>query len=632
MRRRVPGFLAVAGLALASGLGAPPALGQGGGAMLAPVTSETFPQRAFRLSTPENRALRADQVDVRENGDPVGQFQVIPAASGANSFGTVLVIDASSSMRGRAIEAAVEAGRELARQRSGSQQFGIVVFNRRARILLDLTDEQAAIDEALSTTPRLAPQTHVYDGVGTALDLIATAGLAAGTVVVLSDGADTGSTASARSIGRRARKDDVRIFSIGLRSGAFDPGGLRSLASAAAQGGAYASAESVEDLSPIFRQIGAQLANEYLVRYRSNVGPGRDVRVAVRVEGVPGLATAAYRVPGDATFVLVEKTFWTSTLGVVTTTLLCSLLLAVALGIVLIRRLRPKNVRQRIGAFVRGDQPVDDDAPTRDEVLTGRLLESTERSLERTQWWSSFKQDVDIAGIEISAVRIVAVTAGTTLLLAWIVGSLAGTFLPVPFVAIIPPLVVRAIVRARVRRQRQRFADQLPDMLQGVASALRAGHGLVGALSMVVEDAQEPSLTEFSRVVADERLGVPLDEALDRMRKRMDSRDVQQLALVAQLQRETGGNIAEVLDRVTATVRQRAELRRMVRGLTAQGRLSRAVVSALPVALLAVMSLLSPAYVAPLFTTTVGVGLLMFGAFIITMGSLVIKKIVDFDV
>jgi tight adherence protein B len=114
--------------------------------------------------------------------------------------------------------------------------------------------------------------------------------------------------------------------------------------------------------------------------------------------------------------------------------------------------------------------------------------------------------------------------------------------------------------------------------------------------------------------------------------RRMKSRDIEQVALVASLQRETGGNSAEVLDRVTESIRERAALRRLVRGLTAQGRMSRWVVSALPVGLLLVISLLNPAYMKPLFTHTSGKIMLTFAAVMIVAGSLVIKKIVDIKV
>jgi tight adherence protein B len=148
----------------------------------------------------------------------------------------------------------------------------------------------------------------------------------------------------------------------------------------------------------------------------------------------------------------------------------------------------------------------------------------------------------------------------------------------------------------------------------------------------VIADSPEPARAEFRRVIADERLGVPLEDALGVVVRRMDNRDLDQVALVAALQHETGGNAAEVLDRVTETIRERQELRRLVRTLTAQGRLTRWILTLIPVGLRLSLVLLNRDYVAPLFHNTVGQ--LAFGAAIVmvTTGSLVIRKIVDIKV
>jgi tight adherence protein B len=133
-------------------------------------------------------------------------------------------------------------------------------------------------------------------------------------------------------------------------------------------------------------------------------------------------------------------------------------------------------------------------------------------------------------------------------------------------------------------------------------------------------------------VVADEQLGVPLDHSLEVVARRMDNRDLDQVALVATLQRDTGGNTAEVLDRVTDTVRARFELRRLVKTLTAQGRMSRWVVSLLPLGLFTVITLMNPGYLRPLYTHTSGRILLVISVIMIVSGSLVIRRIVNFKV
>lgn len=600
---------------------------QGAGLSLTPAGTPTFPQRAFRLTIPQQRHLLAKDIEATENGDPVSQVRLV-SAKGAEGgeFGAVLVIDTSQSMHGATIRSAVAAARLLAQERTGAQKLGIMYFNRTPSVVLAPTDDQAAINAALSRTPAVAPQTRIFDATSAALDMLRRADITAGSIVMLSDGSDTGSVATAAAVARRARKANVTIYTIGLRSRAFDSGELKGLA--AAGRGQYIPAASVSDVRRIFRDLGARLASDYLLTYRSAAKPGSDVTLAVRAQGVPGLATSTYRVPGGASYVEVRRSFWTSTVGLALTAGLTTLLLAAAFAILLVRRTRRPALRDRVGSFVStpGDVVLDLDA-----LITGRKSSSTERSLERTRWWAAFREDVEIADIGIDPARLVIWTAIATLVLMWALVLVTGLVL-VGLFAVIVPWGVRTWVRIARDRRRALFADQLPEVLQGAASAIRAGHGLVAALSMVAVDAPEPCRSEFARVVSDEGFGVPLEEALRTVQTRMASREVMQVALVAQVQREAGGNMAEVLDRIVDALRQASELRRMVRALTAQGRLSRWVVTALPVGLLLALTVLNASYVRPLFTEPLGLFLLGAACLMMALGSLVIGKIVDFEV
>jgi tight adherence protein B len=125
---------------------------------------------------------------------------------------------------------------------------------------------------------------------------------------------------------------------------------------------------------------------------------------------------------------------------------------------------------------------------------------------------------------------------------------------------------------------------------------------------------------------------VPLDDALDRVARRMESRDLEQVAIVAALQREAGGNTAEVLDHVADVVRERIELRQLVRTLTAQGRLTRWILTALPPFLALIISWLNPGYLAPLFHHSGGRVILVVAGLMVVTGSLVIKRIIDIKV
>jgi tight adherence protein B len=184
----------------------------------------------------------------------------------------------------------------------------------------------------------------------------------------------------------------------------------------------------------------------------------------------------------------------------------------------------------------------------------------------------------------------------------------------------------------KVQGVRSSFADQLPETLQLLASALRSGHSLIGALSLVAEQAPEPIRREFGQVLTDDQLGVPIDTALRNVAVRMKSRDMRQVGLIGELQRTAGGNAAEVLDTVVATVRERAEVRRLAQTLTAQGRMSRWILSAMPVVLGAIMFGAAPKLMKPMLESGGGQVALVLSALLAVVGSLWIKKIIEIDV
>jgi tight adherence protein B len=591
-----------------------------------------FPERAFVLSLPARKRLSAADVQVRENGVLVRDVKIVAAGSAAtDDVGVVLLVDASASMRGKAIRDAVEAARAFADRRPPNQQLGIVAFNRRASVLVPLTTNDDEIERALARPPLLASGTRIYDAVDSAVALFERSDVSVGTIIVLSDGADTGSAVSAAEAATAARAARVRVFTVGIRSRQFTSAPLRTLGERA--GGGYAEATSTAELARIYGELGTRLANEYVVRYRSGATPNRKVRVAVRVTDVPGVAVSGYTTPHVAR--RASGPFRESALSRVwrspLTMLVVALMTAGLLGLALLAVIRPRGrtLRSRMSEFVSiRTAPLEADGKG---MMASRVLVGAERSLEATRWWARFKETLELAQIRMPAVQIALWTGVATLFVMWLLALVGGSPLFAAF-GLGVPLAVRSLIYRKLERRRKLFAEQLPDNLQVLASALRAGHSFVGALSVVVDDAAEPSRTEFKRIVADEQLGVPLEDAIRGVVRRMDNHDFEQVALVASLQRRTGGSMAEVLERVTDTIRERFELRRMVQTLTAQGRMSRWIVSALPVALLGVITALNPAYTAPLFTTTGGRLALLFAALMVVAGSYVIKRIVDIKV
>jgi tight adherence protein B len=257
-------------------------------------------------------------------------------------------------------------------------------------------------------------------------------------------------------------------------------------------------------------------------------------------------------------------------------------------------------------------------------------LATSRRRRTPSRRWTAFAEDVDIAGLSMSAERIAAWTVGITSVS--IVASIALGRPVLIVIGFVTPIVVRMVVSGRANRSRREFEGQLADNLQVVAAAMRAGQSFTGALAVAVEDAAEPARRELQRTVTDERLGVPLDEALQRTADRMRSEELEYVGLVATLQRETGGNTAEVLDRVTETIRERAELKRLVLTLTAQGKFGGMIVTMVPVALTALFLVIRPGYFDPMVNSTIGVAMIVLAVAMLATGWIAIRKIVDIEV
>lgn len=643
MTRRllIVALLGMAGLAATTA-----ALGADSQAHLTQAADSGFPGRSYVLTLPRGMTLKPGAVRVFENGQPVSGLVTITPVSESNSqqFGAVLVIDASTSMEGKPEKAAFAAARAFAAQRKGQEQLAVVTYNVAPTVALPFTTEQAQIDEALSKQPLFGFGTHIYDAVGQSLKLLQAAHIKAGTVIVLSDGqehravGDTAAHESEASAAAAARTAHVRVFAVGLSSRLSNLDALRKLARDT--GGRYLETTSVSGLKAIYRQLGSSLASEYLVHYRSLAGPGKHIRVTVRVDGLSTAAGTEYVTPELA---VIKKgpaapykqsaltRLWTSPLTMTVVGLIVAGL--IGLGAVMILSGPKKGtVRKRMAEFVSVPAAIRDSGRRPTAQITERMLEGTDSMLRSSGFWQRFGWELEIAKVTMPPEQIIFLTGIGSLLALLFIKFLFGSLLVGIVVAVVIPFGVRSLLKRKLAKQRKLFSEQLPDNLQVLASALRAGHSFIGALSVVVNDAPEPARSEFQRVVADEQLGVPIDQALHVVVQRMESRELEQVALVGALQRETGGNTAEVLDRVTDTIRERFELRRTVSTLTAQGRMSRWVLTFLPVGLLLIISLVNPGYMHVMYASTIGRVLLLMAAISITFGSLVIKRIVNIKV
>jgi tight adherence protein B len=232
------------------------------------------------------------------------------------------------------------------------------------------------------------------------------------------------------------------------------------------------------------------------------------------------------------------------------------------------------------------------------------------------------------AGITMRLQDLVLLVIAGSLVAAALGVVLAGPLLGLAL-GLVMPILARVWIGVLTSRRQKAFADQLDDSLQLMASSLRAGHSLLQALNSVAGEAEEPTSVEFARVINETRVGRELGQALEETARRMNSEDFVWVTQAIAINREVGGNLAEVLDGVGHTIRERNQIRRQVKALSAEGRLSALVLMALPLGVLAFLSITNPAYIARFTESLVGYAMIAAGVLLLIIGGLWLRKVVS---
>jgi tight adherence protein B len=228
-------------------------------------------------------------------------------------------------------------------------------------------------------------------------------------------------------------------------------------------------------------------------------------------------------------------------------------------------------------------------------------------------------------------------TLGKFLVTSAIVGVIVGAGIYVFLGATIPALVAGAVAMflpflfLRIKRGRRldKFNNALADSIDMMSRSMRAGHSVVAAIGIVAEQAVEPVKSEFDEVFKKQNYGLPMREALMQLLDRVPSQDLRVLVTGMMVQKETGGNLAEILDRIAFVIRERTRIHGEIRTHTAQGRMTGYILCSLPVGLLIMLNFINPGYSSVLFTTTTGNHLLYGGIALLAMGAFVIRKIIN---
>jgi tight adherence protein B len=590
---------------------------------------------------------------VSEAGEAVSPFTVEPLNKSAKQPGVsvALVMDVSGSMIGQPLVDAKAAARQFVASLPPSVRIALIAFGPTAGIRVGFTTDKTRLFTAINAL-QAGGGTALYDAVVLAASVLGPITGTQHNVILFSDGGDSGSRHSLGQAINAAAATHSSVTSVGLVTQTFDQNALNQLAAAVPGGRSLPVSKSAE-LAAAFKEVAQEIASQYVITYVSTRREPSDLDIVVRVAvgGVqsqdtstvinPRTEQSAGQTPGTTaprsapSHVLVplfaNKTGYYVGVGSVflaVLLLLGMLLYAPSQGpaaLVLQRGLR---------LYQRGERTKE---KRQEGLLSGsaagrRAMELIDRLPRSEAFEERLQLLLDRAAWPLRSTEFLFLQ-----ILGGIVGGLLGFgllgrwWLGIVFV-IAGMMVPRLVLAQRVGRRESQFLSQLPDTLQLLAGSLQAGYGFMQAIDTVAKEAQPPASTEFSRVLAESRLGMPVDEALNSMADRVGSEDFRWVVLAINIQRQVGGNLAALLTTVANTLREREQLRRQINVLSAEGRLSAIILVALPFGLVGYISVVNPGYLQQLTSATIGKIMIGVGLLLIGVGIVWMRKIIKIDV
>lgn len=549
----------------------------------------------------------------------------------------VIVIDTSGSMAGEPLQAAASAALGFVESLPDSVQVSLVTFGDDAVTRNPMGASREEIADSLSTLTAQG-ETALYDAVVTGAAQFTDAD-ARHVLVVLSDGGDTVSTADLDEASAATAGADAEVRAVALQTSESAHQALLALAS----NGSVTTAAGAADLATAYQAVALELTGRYRLTFEA--ADSGTVQIEVFVNGPRSVLSASQVIDFTNGVAIDSGSTPRSTSGdfgerpveavpVVFSEpsgLGSAWALPAGVALVFVGALAALWLTSRDdGDAVAFALPVEADQPAeRSGILpaAGRRARAIgERIAGRTKA-GAMDRALDRAGVALRPGEFVVVSA-TVVVVGVTVGLVVGGTIGAVVLGAVAAAMPRTVLRTLTDRRRRAFADQLEGTLQTIAGSLRSGYGLVQAMTTVSEESPSPTSDEFNRVVVECRLGRSIEEALAAMADRLENEDLGWVVEAIEIQHEVGGNLAEVLDTVTNTIRERNRIRRQVQALSAEGKISAIILLALPFVIAAFIALISPDYLAELTGSTVGRVMLGVAAVLMIAGGAWIKKII----
>lgn len=575
---------------------------------------------------PNGASVDPDSVTVDIDGRTVDSTAKVISAGDVERT-TVLVLDASNSMFQRdkfaSATAAVDAFLEAA---PADVRIGLVTFAGSISDVIEPTTDHDSVRAALETIT-LRKGTAVYDAIGAGLDEVGTAGYRS--LLVLSDGGDTSSSTTLDVVSKDAVDEGVVVDVVSLAN----PKNAETMSALAeGTGGQVIPAEQAA-LQGVLAEQADALAQQLVVTFDRPAEAADEANLSVSAEaGGSTFTDSAFVSIGTANAApdLVESgRSLVGTPGMLAGAVALAMGLAGLLAVVLGGPNR-SSAERRIDAYFGDDGGDNRRGQGNGADIKGSAVALADKVVS-ADLESRISQRLAGAGSALTASEWLLLHAGIavgTSVVCFVLGGPGLAVLGLVLGTIGPWLYMKF----RHGRRLNRFNGQLAETLGLMAGGLQAGLSLPQAIDSVVREGNEPMAGELRRALVEQRLGVDITDALEGVGFRMDSEDFNWIVMAIRIQREVGGNLAEILHTVADTLREREYLRRQVRALSAEGRLSGYILTALPPLIGLYMMFANPDYVSLLYTTLPGFILLGVAAVLLGIGSFAMSKLAKVEV
>ena len=564
-----------------------------------------------------------------ENGEEVTG---LVATNLGRAKSIVLAVDRSRSMEGQPLEDAVAAARAFVAAKPLEDRISVLTYATEPIFLTGFQTSTTDADSALrSISLNSVPGTTLFDALVLSSNSLASETYLGRVIIIVTDGNETLSEATIDDAIAAAQSAGASVYVVGIESEAFNPRPLQRIAEET--GGNYYGAADTAALTEVYNSIAEELSRTWRLEYVTSALPSETIDLTATSAG----ASASTQVVAPGSSVITRKPqiegrlpeqFFGSFWGQAAFAAVIGLVIFMAAAFAFASP-RSAWLKGRLEPHVATQRRVKQRGRERLKIAAG-LFYATENALGKFKPWRRLQRILERADLPLRTVEFVYLMLGAALLVGLVA---AGMTRSVPLIALgllggaaVPYLFVTFKARQRVKA----FENQLPDLLVTMAAGLKAGHSFRQALQSVVDEDQPPASKELKRVLTETRLGRPMDEALADMAQRIGSKNFEFVITAVTIQRQVGGSLATLFDMVADTVRNRQQFAKKIKGLTAMGRASAYVLIGLPFFVAAMLTLLNSEYMRPLWHTSTGHKLIITMFVMIGVGSLVLRKIVNF--